>query len=158
LNIHFNSGPLTRELVTHKNDKRKSKEIKGNRWISKVRQMRLFSTSSNFETPSSREDMENVPPALSSSSVCSGMAWVSADERLAIDVSGFNQDAPMSKFIYIMGASDICKASAGRNHPDTDPECGSLGCFEKERKEILMVSISILGEGGIYKTSTEVIR
>ena len=43
--------------------------------------MRLFSTSLNVEPPSSREDVEKVAPVLSSSLVCSGMAWVGGDEK-----------------------------------------------------------------------------
>ena len=86
--------------------------------------MRLFSTSSNMETSSSRDKTDNVPPALSSSSVCLDITWVGGDKSLGIDTFGFDQDTPMSNSIYGMGASNISNASTGRYHPDTDLECG----------------------------------
>jgi hypothetical protein len=102
--------------------------------------MRLFSTSSNMETPSSREDTDNVPPALSSSSIYSGIAWVGGDEKLRIDTFafGFNQDKPMSNFIYVMGASNISNASTGRYPRIRNVD--RLGASRKRGKQLLMAS------------------
>jgi len=78
---------------------------------------------------------------------------VGGEEKLGIDAFGFNQDTPMSNSIYGVGASNISNASTGRYHPDTDLECGSFGCFEKERKVTL--DGSILGNCCVYNTPTD---
>ena len=81
-----------------------------------------------------------------------------SDEKVEKDVFGFNQVAPMSKYKYIMGVSNISNESTGRPRPDTDLECGSLGYFEKREGRNSHGKWIHPRKHGIYSTPTTDIR
>ena len=91
--VQISDRPKIHGLATYRNDMSSSKETKGSRWISNVRQMRLFSTSSNTETLPSRERADNTTSPWSFSLVDSAITCVGGGEKLEKKPLG-------SKFIY----------------------------------------------------------